>query len=205
MRTIPLSWMWQSLARGCPLGGRGQSPCLCHWAGSLQPHLGSLTLLLGKGRVARVRQGGDAAPARVVCNGHGIGVQRPGPSEARAGAGAGAGRAVGRVCAPTPFACQSLAPRSPIALPLQDPGAGAAGVFPYAPQSSGLCACAVPRGPGQRRLRASPSLARAGTVSLGQATALASDREVSAHLGHSSVMSPIKATEANYCHMLAMI
>lgn len=81
MRTIPLSWTWQSLARGCPLGGRGQSPCLCHWAGSLQPHLGSLTLLLGKGRVAWVRQGGEAAPARAVCNGHGIGVQRPGPSK----------------------------------------------------------------------------------------------------------------------------
>lgn len=40
---------------------------------------------------------------------------------------------------------------------------------------------------------------------LGRAIALASGCEVCAHLGHSSVMSLIKAAEANYCHMLGMI
>lgn len=108
----------------------------------------------------------------------------------------------------------------PIALPLRVNRAGArvpagdvvlpcraeaAVAFPCALRSSGLCVCAIPHSLGHRRLRASPSLARAGTVSLGQATALASDCEVSAHLGHLSAVSLIKAAGANYCHMLGMI
>lgn len=59
-----------------------------------------------------------------------------------------------------------------------------AGRLPSPPQSSRLCTCAIPRGPGHWRLGASSSLAQAGTVSLGQATALASGCEVSAHRGH---------------------
>lgn len=47
--------------------------------------------------------------------------------------------------------------------------------------------------------------ARAGTVLLGQATALVSGCEVSTQLGCLSVTSLIKAAEANYCHMLGTI
>lgn len=65
-----------------------------------------------------------------------------------------------------------------------------------------LCLC---HSPWHWCLHARPLLARAGTVSLGQATALASGCKVSAHLGHSSVVSLIKAAGANYCHMLGMI
>jgi len=83
--------------------------------------------------------------------------------------------------------------------------AEAAAASPCALQSSGPCARAIPCGPGHRRRRASPFLAQAGTVCLGQATALASDREASAHLGHSAAVSLIKAAEANYGHMLGTI
>lgn len=54
-------------------------------------------------------------------------------------------------------------------------------VFSCALQSSRLCSCTIPWG---TSVCASPCLVPAGTVSLSQATALASACDVGAHLGH---------------------
>lgn len=64
-------------------------------------------------------------------------------------------------------------------------------------------ACAIPSSPEHQHLSVpAPPCHRQGLCLW--ATALASDCEVSAHLGHSSVVSLIKAAEANHCHMLGM-